>query len=1006
MKTIFWIKLLVFINFSALFAQLNPVHLEVGRKDMEYFSPKSYDGNSQNWAVVQDSNGFMYFGNTDGFILQYDGVTWRKIKVDNESIVRSLFITKDGTILVGAQNEFGYLKLDDSGELIYHSLIKQINALDIQFSDVWKIAVSQQTVYFISRNYLFYIPLNQVKNEHQKIKHIYSKERLHTFYNAGNDLFTLVIGKGLFSISNDSLQKLHGGEFYKNDLFSGILLSKKSTIIATRESGFFLYDDGESRPFKTDADEWAKKNQLYSTLVLNDENILLISRKGGALIINKNGKVLFKYDKSNGLKSNTIWAAYQDRAGSIWFCLNKGIVRLDYASPFSFYGEEFGLDGSIHDVKRFNGRLYVSTGTGLFYLQKKSSAFKNTRFIRFDEINTQCWYLTVTNDLLLACSNSGIYEINNRNEIRLVNKYSAWTIVQSVSNPNRFFIGLDSGIYSVLKQPDGLWHDEIVEQMTNIEGRTIAEDAQQNIWIGSSYQGIARITNFNKSLQSGEKLNIQYYTSENGLPSNRLNLVKQTQFGVRFNTTAGILKFDESSKRFTADPQFPVFNKMKQTEGSHVLSSEAENGNLWCNLGGKIVVISNKDKNQFIDKPFLNLPELNIQTIFVEQDSICWFGGAEGLIRFSGQLDNEAEIPLTCYIRSVFANNDSLVFAGGLHSEFTAPILNSNMNNLRFEFSLPVYNLSDKPLYQYRLEGYSEDWSAFKSETAKEYTNLAPGKYSFMVKTQTALGTGSTARFPFIILSPWYLSWWFITLLVFFLSWIVFLAARYLVKTTHNRAVFEQQKLSQERQAFEEDLRIQMAADFHDELGNKITRISLFSELIKQENAELPENVLKYVSKISENTNTLYTETRDFIWQLDPKKDTLFDFITRIKKFADELLDESTINFEMNNNVSNPDLVKLSMEWRRHLIRICKEALHNSFKYAQCKNISFNISFDDEELKIELSDDGVGFDVSKNSEGNGLRNMLNRSHKIGAKLTIDSKIGNGTKIKMTANKPA
>jgi len=69
---------------------------EQGLPLIKNYTPETYDAQGQNWAIVQDQNGFMYFGNTDGSILQYDGVTWRQIPVINGSIVRSFTI--DSTI--------------------------------------------------------------------------------------------------------------------------------------------------------------------------------------------------------------------------------------------------------------------------------------------------------------------------------------------------------------------------------------------------------------------------------------------------------------------------------------------------------------------------------------------------------------------------------------------------------------------------------------------------------------------------------------------------------------------------------------------------------------------------------------------------------------------------------------------------------------------------------------------------------------------------------------------
>jgi len=223
------------ITVSTLYAQTPPTYLESGLKTMEYYAPREYGGNGQNWTVVQDSNGFMYFGNTDGFILQFDGVHWRKIKIDNESIVRSLYITENGIILVGAQDEFGYLKTDHLGRLVYQSLIERIDSGNIQFTDIWKITVDEDKAYFISRNYLFSLPVSEIENNQSLIKFIYSEDRLHTLYTDDNHtLYTLIMGQGLFGLSGDSLKILPGGEFYKNDLFSGILPDNNSSkIIAT-----------------------------------------------------------------------------------------------------------------------------------------------------------------------------------------------------------------------------------------------------------------------------------------------------------------------------------------------------------------------------------------------------------------------------------------------------------------------------------------------------------------------------------------------------------------------------------------------------------------------------------------------------------------------------------------------------------------------------------------------------------------------------------------------------
>ena len=109
---------------------------ENGIPFLKNFSSRDYQAQGQNWAIIQDRNGFMYFGNTDGCVLQYDGVSWRKIPVSNGSIVRSLVIDSTGVIYVGAQNEVGYLSPDSIGTLRYVSLMNMIDSSYHNFGNV------------------------------------------------------------------------------------------------------------------------------------------------------------------------------------------------------------------------------------------------------------------------------------------------------------------------------------------------------------------------------------------------------------------------------------------------------------------------------------------------------------------------------------------------------------------------------------------------------------------------------------------------------------------------------------------------------------------------------------------------------------------------------------------------------------------------------------------------------------------------------------------------------
>ena len=75
--------------------------------------------------------------------------------------------------------------------------------------------------------------------------------------------------------------------------------------------------------------------------------------------------------------------------------------------------------------------------------------------------------------------------------------------------------------------------------------------------------------------------------------------------------------------------------------------------------------------------------------------------------------------------------------------------------------------------------------------------------------------------------------------------------------------------------------------------------------------------------------------------------------------------------------------------------------MNNSLKYAKCTEISINTRVTGKILDITLYDNGAGFDIAKDSTGNGLANMKRRASLIKGTLRIQSKPGEGTMVKFT-----
>jgi signal transduction histidine kinase len=96
----------------------------------------------------------------------------------------------------------------------------------------------------------------------------------------------------------------------------------------------------------------------------------------------------------------------------------------------------------------------------------------------------------------------------------------------------------------------------------------------------------------------------------------------------------------------------------------------------------------------------------------------------------------------------------------------------------------------------------------------------------------------------------------------------------------------------------------------------------------------------------------------------------------------------------------SPEEIRLSMEQRRELYLIFKEALTNLIKYAACSQAYLVIALRHNELQLVVKDNGVGFDPALQNERNGLRNLRKRAESLGGILRIDSAPGKGTRVEL------
>jgi signal transduction histidine kinase len=205
----------------------------------------------------------------------------------------------------------------------------------------------------------------------------------------------------------------------------------------------------------------------------------------------------------------------------------------------------------------------------------------------------------------------------------------------------------------------------------------------------------------------------------------------------------------------------------------------------------------------------------------------------------------------------------------------------------------------------------------------------------------------------------------------------------------------------------EEKLKIrqQTAEDFHDDLGNKLTRITILSEILNAKIDNTKTDQVNLVEQIKQNAAALYNGTKDILWALDPQSDNLFETLSHIEGIGIELFHDTPVTFRAKGINESLKAIKLPMEYSRNITMIFKELLNNALKHAGANNVMIDVNADEKDrIYLTLTDDGKGFAYDNVTRGHGLNNIKARANRIEAELQVYQENGIGTKAALKFKK--
>ncbi len=726
-------------------------------------------------------------------------------------------------------------------------------------------------------------------------------------------------------------------------------------------------------------------------------------------------RVAHRPGTADGLSSSAISSMYEDRAGIVWIgTFGGGVNKLDQRrlqfqhtrTPVTSSSAQ--LVGAIYEAP--SGVVWLGTPGGLILMHDGShQLFRH----RPDDAES------LSHDRIRAIVDAG-----NRVWLGTGAGLDELTVPLEQVGPEtngweapvfrRHKIELQSGVRSIAAADDGsLWlatgaelcrydpgtgkarrythrSDDPSSLPSNLV-QVVMIDRTGTVWAGTYIGGLSRY-------DAAADAFVNFVFAEDdagGINSKSVTSLFEDSRG-RFwvgTYSGGLNELDRATGRFT---HLTVREGLAGNKVNGTL--EDGSGNLWVstNQGLSRFNPETGECKNYDWQDGLQSNEFLERSCFRSVGGELFFGGVGGLNRFHPKdiRDNQVAPPVSL---TAFKKFDRRVPLSEVMRDGAIDLLHRD-HFISFEFAALDFTNPRKNRYAYRLVGFDEDWVESGTRRYAAYTNLQPGRYQFQVKAANPDGVWNEQglSYAMVVHPPFWRRPLFYAGVALALGAFAWLLHAYRVRVKVRQSVAIQQARFDER----DRVREQVARDYHDELGHNLTKISLFTELVKRSVDGDAEDLARHVSKVADVAQRLSRDARDFVWTLNPQNDSLYDVGVYLQDFGESLFEDVPVQFGVEGLERDLEGKRLSSDRKRHLILIVKEAMTNALKYAQARRVTLRFGRKSGSVSVLLEDDGLGFDVNgAGRPGSGLDNMRRRSLAMDGQLTIESS-RKGTQVRI------
>ncbi len=720
--------------------------------------------------------------------------------------------------------------------------------------------------------------------------------------------------------------------------------------ILTKANGVALYSPETDEILHLNRDPFSSKaisSDNCFSIVQDREGIVWIGATGDINKYNRN-QIKFKHLYHNpsdkmSLTDNMIRGLFEDKNGRVWAGTDGGYINIiDPLKGTVDYIKVKVENDSANYVPLYFHQLnerIVLVGTSLGLLQfdltlKKFSPYKPLWNLTK---NRNIRQLLIQNDVLFFAYNGHLYEHNLATQ--------ATHIFENGGNPlainitaihldrlQRLWVGSNSGVSC---------YESKSKTFTFVPLKEIISSSNASLMMTLSMNDIGNklyVTTFNEGLFVIDISDVKKiptpkkYDNLPGLSSNTIYSALAGNDGYLWlSTNNGLVRFDTTSSRFVS---FTISEGVQEEEFNRLA---------YCKMkDGKLV-----------------------------------FGGINGVNYFDPAEVKISNEQFTPKVVSIFATNPLLKTPNPIrisNPEKSAE-LQYEQNFISIHFFVPNFELPKRYVLYYQLENFEKEWKEVASENSVSYSNLQPGKYTFLLKSVSLNGTEQVLRLPITIHTPYWKTWWFIVIAILVSAFLMMtIITSYTSRSQRDRERLEEllrvrtseiQKSREELQILNEKKDLIFSILSHD-LRSPLTTLKGFLGYVIDHADELTTEELKRHAVNIRNSvsNSLDLIDNTLFWSLSqmgtiqytPTHFALHTLLEKLKGLYQLTADKKRIPF----SISCPEDILVNGDENMIYVTL-RNLVSNALKFTNDGNpVSITCISRDGNVEINVVDRGVG----------------------------------------------